>query len=204
MLKLSKSTKHRRYSPKTQSLSRGIEYVRISPSLTFQVKRTEKRSKTSMHQPRRQGLKYYKMRDVASTAAILFCTTVLVVLGTEQFCQFFNEYNKISAKIESEKKLLERCKEPEFFMDLHTHTDVCIAVQNNARIGAFMLALHEVTGASHLEGAVSELALAARALGWPMLCVGLVVMYMCPCVWSSLIGRRDCGERSWRCREHVA
>lgn len=140
------------------------------------------------------------MNDVLSTAGIFFVVAVLIVLGTEQFCQFFNEYNKISAKIESERKLLERCKEPEFFMDLHTHTDVCIAVQNNARIGAFMLALHEVTGASHVEGAVSELALAARALGWPMLCMGLFVAWMCPWLCCSLVGSKR--ERGWKCREY--
>jgi len=146
-------------------------------------------------------LKYVEMRDALSTVAVLFFSAIAAVLTVDKFCQFFSEYNKISAKIQSEKKLLERCRDPEFFMDLHTHTDVCIAVQNSARIGAFMLALHEVTGASHVEGAVSEMSLAARALGWPLLSIGLVVLLTCPSMCVSYAARR---ERPWRYRDHEA
>ncbi len=144
------------------------------------------------------------MRDVVSTASVLFFSAVAAVLTVDKFCQFFSEYNKIASKIQSERKLLERCSDPEFFMDLHTHTDVCIAVQYNARAGAFMLALEKVTGASHLEGAVSEMSLAARSLGWPLLAIGLVVLLACPSLCMSFARRRECAQRPWRYREHDA
>lgn len=144
------------------------------------------------------------MKDVMSTGLVLFCSAVAVVLTVDKFCQFFSEFSKISSKIQSERKLLDRCNDPEFFMDLHTHTDVCIAVQYNARAGAFMLALEKVMGASHLEGAVSEMSLAARALGWPILAIGLVVLMACPSLCMSFARRRECGQRAWRYREHDA
>lgn len=137
------------------------------------------------------------MKDAVYTIVIICFTAVFSVFTLDKMCQFFTEYNKIASKIQSEKKLLERCKDPEFFMDLHTHTDVCIAVQNNARIGAFMLALHEVTGASHVEGAVSEMFLAGKALGWPLLVVGLVVLLICPSVCFN-----RCERKTWRYKEH--
>ncbi len=69
------------------------------------------------------------------TTATLFtdCTTAL-----------YSAWHKAKMKLEDETWLRENCRDPLFFSNMKSHTNICSEVEANARIGAFWAALHDV------------------------------------------------------------
>lgn len=77
----------------------------------------------------------------------LVCAMLLCVACINQLCQFHNIFQSMSVKIENERWLVSQCEDPHFFSKMHMHSDICFTVENNARIGVFMLSLREFTRA---------------------------------------------------------
>jgi hypothetical protein len=57
----------------------------------------------------------------------------------------YSSWQKAKMRLEDEKWLRDNCKDPVFFTNLKSYTTVCSEVEANARVGAFWVALHEVT-----------------------------------------------------------
>jgi hypothetical protein len=133
--------------------------------------------------------------------ATLTCAMVLCITCINQLCQFHQIFQATSARLESERWLLSQCSDPNFFSKMHLHTDLCFTVENNARVGVFMLSLREFT---HLL-LTSELFCRLGAgwihslFSWPVaMCVGLLLLFAPSWVVSSTRSMR----RRWpSCRD---
>jgi hypothetical protein len=75
----------------------------------------------------------------------LTSTMLLSVIFLDQLCQFYRIFQATASKLHSERWLVEQCEDAHFFSKMHIHTDICFTVENNARIGVFMLSLQEFT-----------------------------------------------------------
>lgn len=120
------------------------------------------------------------LTEVLTPIVTIASITVMAILSLDRLCQFHSAYMRASETIEGERWLRVQCQDPEFFANLKTHTDLCFTVQNNARVGSFMLALNQVTGADRLEIAASDIASAIRAMSWPFLAVAAAMFLICP------------------------
>jgi hypothetical protein len=74
---------------------------------------------------------------------------VASVVGASFFADslstLYASWQRALMKLEDEKWLRENCKDPIFYTNLKSYTTVCSQVEANARVGAFWVALHEVT-----------------------------------------------------------
>ena len=61
---------------------------------------------------------------------------------------------RFESKLEQDKRLLDICRNATHKDVLSSYTTACLDAESNARIGAFMLALNSVTGASHFEASL--------------------------------------------------
>ena len=98
------------------------------------------------------------------------------VVCVNQLSVLYAVHRTVSARLHSERWLREQCADPHFFSNMHLHTDLCIAVENDARVGALMLSLREFTQGLLGAGAQGGW-LAQRLLSWPAL-VGLLALLL--------------------------
>lgn len=107
------------------------------------------------------------------------CGMVIVgVASLDKLCLFHQTYQGMVSKLESEHWLLTQCSDPHFFSKMHTHSDLCFQVENNARVGAFMLALREVTQSLLMNDFIRNLMLSREGLfSWPVLgCIAAALL----------------------------
>ena len=132
----------------------------------------------------------------------LLTVAFVAVVFMDRICNFHSEYMKSVSQLEMDQRMLAICRNETQRNVLSVYTGVCLELESNARIGAFMLALNAVTGAAHFRGAASELWHSARALSWPIaLGVGLLFI-VCPSVIISGVRRRaptPAGDRGDTC-----
>lgn len=92
-------------------------------------------------------------------------------------------YISESNKRADERWLLDRCREPEFYSNLRQHTDLCTAVEKNARSSLFLTALNSVASKTHACGTTScvdvVFSIFSR-LGWHAGMLLLVAMLVAP------------------------
>jgi hypothetical protein len=105
---------------------------------------------------------------IVPVVTLLSCT-VGAIAGLDRLCLFHQTYQSAVARLESERWLLDQCSDPHFFSKMHQHSDLCFQVENNARVGAFMLALRQLTQSFLLPDALSALATAVTRCSWPIL-----------------------------------
>lgn len=98
----------------------------------------------------------------------LLCCTVGAIAGLDRLCLFHQTYESMVAKLESERWLLDQCSDPHFFSKMHQHSDLCFQVENNARVGAFMLALRQLTQSFLPPDALSTLGSVVSRCSWPV------------------------------------
>jgi hypothetical protein len=130
------------------------------------------------------------------------CACVIAsIAGLDRLCLFHQTYQTMAAKLESERWLLTQCSDPHFFSKMHQHSDLCFQVENNARVGAFMLALRQLTQQSLLfPDALAGLAasFSSRFASWPFLCLVASLFLFAPSWLASTSAsvRRwpDCGD----------
>ena len=87
-----------------------------------------------------------------------------------------------------------QCKDPVFFSNMHSHTDLCHLVENNARVGGLMLALREMLQAD-VDFLMQYTVINVRSvLSWQiMLGLGLALIF-CP---SWLVCGTRAVQRRW-------
>jgi hypothetical protein len=107
----------------------------------------------------------------------------------------YSRFVTIAGQLESERWLASKCSQPDFFANLHQHTDLCIHVENNARVGAFMLALRDVSKEFLEHQIVARLRLPEVSLPLALVLGAAVVL------WPAWTGRRTLGRRWPQCRE---
>lgn len=122
----------------------------------------------------------------------LACCAVGGIAGLDRLCLFHQTYQSMVSKLESERWLLDQCSDPHFFSKMHQHSDLCfqarnssinfplsvkrdltldvlLQVENNARVGAFMLALRHLTQSFLPPDALAGLSQIVSRLSWPVL-----------------------------------
>ncbi len=141
------------------------------------------------------------LREFLVPVATLSFWMVLCVLSVNQLCHFHLIYQGTSARLQSERWLREQCEDPHFFSNMHLHSDLCFTVENNARVGAFMLSLREFTQGILLDGGGGLAWIPHRLFSWPVLLgVALVFIFLPSLVVGSC--RSLMHQRRWpHCRE---
>ena len=115
---------------------------------------------------------------VIPLTTLCFCA-VISVAGLDRLCLFHQTYLATAAKLESERWLLEQCSDPHFFSKMHQHSDLCFQVENNARVGTFMLALRQLTQSFLLPDVLTGLT-SSRLASWPVLCCVCALLLVGP------------------------
>jgi hypothetical protein len=118
------------------------------------------------------------LREFMVPLVTLCCCAVAGIAGLDRLCLFHQTYQSIVAKLESERWLLSQCSDPHFFSKMHQHSDICFQVENNARVGAFMLALRQLTQ-SFLPPDLL-LALTSTRFSWPIACSVGALLFFAP------------------------
>jgi len=117
------------------------------------------------------------LREFVAPVVVICSAAVSVIAALHAGAALYSRYETIQGRLESERWLVQRCRDPDFFANMHQHTDLCISVENNARVGAPMLALRDVTR-DFLEHHV------ASRIGWPELSLPLLCVTVCALVWG--------------------
>ena len=117
-------------------------------------------------------------RDLLAPIVTLVCIIAAGILSLDKLCQFYQIYQSITYKLESEKWLLRQCVDPVFFSNMHPHTDICFSVENNARVGAFMLALRQMTQSFQIHQTILQLD--PRPFTWSCLVILACTLLFCP------------------------
>jgi hypothetical protein len=127
---------------------------------------------------------------------VLSCTAAVVCIGALHGAStLYSRFVTIAGQLESERWLASKCSQPDFFANMHQHTDLCIHVENNARVGAFMLALRDVSKEFLEHQIVARLRLPEVSLPLALaLCAAVLV-------GPAWMGPRGAGRRWPQCRE---
>jgi hypothetical protein len=134
------------------------------------------------------------LREFMFPLVALCCCAIGGIAGLDRLCLFHQTYQAMTSKLESERWLLDQCSDPHFFSKMHQHSDLCFQVENNARVGAFMLALRQFTQSFLPQELLNSLAGSSRHLlsSWPVLCAGGACLLLAPS-WLA----RNPGVRRW-------
>ena len=83
------------------------------------------------------------------TAITQFLYGLTSIVGASFLVEFVGtlhtSWQKANMQLEDEKWLRDNCRDPVFYTNLKSYTSVCTKVETNARVGAFWMALHDVT-----------------------------------------------------------
>lgn len=123
------------------------------------------------------------MTTVTSFATI--CTTLCVCfIAMSKICLLHEEYTARAQQIESEAWLREKCTDPEFFVKLGQHTNLCEQIELTARVGAMWHAIHKVSNSLP----VLHVWKAVQKLSWPFMATTAVILLLFPslvlCRWT--------------------
>ena len=80
-------------------------------------------------------------RSFFTPIMVLFTIAFTAVVCMDRLCHMHAEYMKQVSKLEQDLKMLVICRNETHKSVLSTYTPVCLELESNARIGAFMLAL---------------------------------------------------------------
>ena len=94
------------------------------------------------------------MQTALQEIILALMSTLVSVMGgcvlTDWLTTFYIAYRRVAIRLEDESWLRDNCKDPIFFDKMRAHTTVCSDVEASARVGAFWIALQDVTGAFRL------------------------------------------------------
>ena len=119
--------------------------------------------------------------------AVLASVTLFTVLSLDKMCTFHSAYLTNQIKLDCELWLLDKCKDPIFFSHLNVHSDLCLTLENNYSIGAFMMALNHMAGSFRLEENMGHITHTLKTFLWPLLAVLAGTLIVCP----SLLVKRN-------------
>lgn len=69
------------------------------------------------------------LREFMVPLVTLCCMVIAGIASLDKLCLFHQTYQSVSARLESERWLLEQCSDPLFFSKMHTHSDLCFQVR---------------------------------------------------------------------------
>lgn len=119
------------------------------------------------------------LRNILASLWMVWCLTFVI----SRIFLLHDAYISESNRRADERWLLERCREPEFYSNLRQHTDLCTAVEKNARSSLFLTALNSVASKTHACGTTSCLDLVFTIfsrLGWHAGLLLLAAMLVAP------------------------
>lgn len=118
--------------------------------------------------------------DCLTTFFYMGAVTLGGVSVVHKVCEFHHAFQAVRAKLESEQWLVGQCKDPMFFSNMHSHTDLCIQVENNRRVGAFMMTMRQVVQ-DEVDYIFSH-AIVSRllAFSWPAVALIALFVLLCP------------------------
>lgn len=137
-------------------------------------------------------------RSFFTPIMVLFTIAFTAVVCMDRLCHMHAEYMKQVSRLEQDARMLSICRNETHKSVLSTYTPVCLELESNYRIGAFMLALNVVTGGEHFGGAATEVMHSLRALGWPLLLVTGLVFCVCPSLVISSMRSRGALPAQWK------
>ena len=122
------------------------------------------------------------LREFMIPLVTLCCVVLLGIASLDKLVMFHQVYQEMASKLESERWLLEQCSDPHFFSKMHTHSNLCFQVENNARVGVFMLSLREVMRSFMVEEFLYSLVMAAphSLFSWPALAAVMAFLLFAP------------------------
>lgn len=112
------------------------------------------------------------LADTAGTLVAVMLCIACAGMGLDGLSALYTAYTHACMRLDDEKWLLQNCRDPVFFSKMRAHTTVCSDVEANARVGAFWVALREVT-----EG------FKVTREPWSVVCVVLLLMLLLPAFW---------------------
>jgi hypothetical protein len=68
------------------------------------------------------------LREFMIPLVTLCCMVIAGIASLDKLCLFHQTYQSVSARLESERWLLDQCSDPLFFSKMHTHSDLCFQV----------------------------------------------------------------------------
>ena len=68
------------------------------------------------------------LREFMIPLVSLCCMVIAGIASLDKLCLFHQTYQSVSARLESERWLLEQCSDALFFSRMHTHSDLCFQV----------------------------------------------------------------------------
>lgn len=94
---------------------------------------------------------------IRSVSYLVSASTVLwvVTLFCDRLLSLHTVYNSEIARLKDEAWLRERCKEPEFFRHLHSHTTICAEVTQRALRNVLLYSVNHVMQETYVCGRVS-------------------------------------------------
>jgi hypothetical protein len=117
----------------------------------------------------------------------------LVALLCDRLYQFNITYREAAAERANEDWLRENCRDPVFYSNLKSHSDLCSTVERNARRNLLFFSLNQVLAETYVCGATSCTEQAAAVVAWYfrlstslMLLVSAMAV-LCPLVLVQLI-----------------
>jgi len=127
-----------------------------------------------MSTPSMALLKIFKLVSVGVALIWAFITLVSV------FYNFHIAYSSHVAKKNDERWLLKKCSDPDFFINMKQHTDLCESVSKNAQSNAILFALNHVVSNTYICGnraCFDIIAEIVSRLGWQaLLLIGIVAL----------------------------
>lgn len=120
------------------------------------------------------------LREFLLPVLTLSCAAVAGVGCLDTLVALYQTYQALAGRLESERWLLEQCRDPAFFSNMHAHSDLCITVENHARIGALMLALREHTQRFLLHHPLGSVASLQGLISWPVIALFCLALMLGP------------------------
>jgi hypothetical protein len=139
-----------------------------------------------------------RAHGVVGEAVLAVISAIVVVMGCcvamDALNSFYTAYSRAALRLEDESWLRENCKDPVFFNNMRAHTTVCTDVEANARIGAFWIAMHNVTDTFRVAWQPWAMGAAAASL------LSLLAFYACAsCVLGGVCRARRLVVGDTRC-----
>ena len=140
--------------------------------------------------------RYLMLHEFMVPLVTLACCAVAGIAGIDRLCLFHQTYQTMVSKLENERWLLDQCSDPHFFSKMHQHSDLCFQVENNARVGAFMLALRHLTQSVLIPDVIAGFAALLSRLSWPVL-AGIGACLLIAPSWLVCSAQRPFHNRRW-------
>lgn len=125
------------------------------------------------------------LSHTVSSLCLVVTSTITFIFMAYVLSSFYKVFQITRLQLQSEQWLLKQCNDPTFFSHMYTHSDICVKVDNNASIGAFMLSLNEFSAEFRVLRMISvEVIEFVKIASWPILAI---LALLCICAPTYLV-----------------